>query len=68
MSDADNRPPPIHLDGHWPGGGPAPAGLRARGPNNRIGLGIIGCGSRGNYLLGKTFPPPQTASRNRRPR
>ena len=33
----------------------APAGLRARGPNDRIGLGIIGCGSRGNYLLGETF-------------
>ena len=33
----------------------APAGLRARGPNDRIGIGIIGCGSRGNYLLGETL-------------
>ena len=33
----------------------APAGLRARGPNDRIGLGIIGCGSRGNYLLGEAL-------------
>ena len=33
----------------------APARLRARGPNDRIGIGVIGCGSRGNYLLGETL-------------
>jgi predicted dehydrogenase len=33
----------------------APASVRARGPNDRIGIGVIGCGSRGNYLLGETF-------------
>ena len=32
-----------------------PAGLRAQGANDRIGIGIIGCGSRGNYLLGETL-------------
>ena len=33
----------------------APAHVRARGPNDRIGIGMIGCGSRGNYLLGETL-------------
>jgi predicted dehydrogenase len=32
-----------------------PAGVRARGANDRIGIGVIGCGSRGNYLLGETL-------------
>jgi predicted dehydrogenase len=32
-----------------------PARVRARGANDRIGIGVIGCGSRGNYLLGETF-------------
>ena len=32
-----------------------PAGARVRGANDRIGIGVIGCGSRGNYLLGETL-------------
>jgi predicted dehydrogenase len=29
----------------------SPARLGARSPNDRIGLGVIGCGSRGSYIL-----------------
>jgi predicted dehydrogenase len=33
----------------------APAGARARGANDRVGIGVVGCGTRGNYLLDETL-------------
>jgi predicted dehydrogenase len=33
----------------------APTRLRARGPNDRIALGVIGCGSRGSYILAEAM-------------
>jgi predicted dehydrogenase len=33
----------------------APVRLGARGANDRIGLGVIGCGTRGSYILGEAI-------------